>query len=162
NTIIKHIDPKTKRVTMYVSNDEQKPVMAAGAIFYKRSGKNMMLLLIEKNCNYEDIGVKIDETDDDINSDAALEIKEETNEIIKSVGIVDRLRKTSYIYVGASKYFVHLVEANENEKVLTKEDFGDNETHCDISRTIGWVSREDLANPAIFRHKLNWRLRSKS
>jgi 8-oxo-dGTP pyrophosphatase MutT (NUDIX family) len=152
---------KSQRTTMYLNSDSAKPVTAAGALIYKKIGKNMMVLVIESNAQYEDIGGKIDPEDADIASAAAREIEEETNGQIKSDDVIDRLNSASYIYVPKSKYLIYLIEASDKEKKLKRSDFGDREEHDGYDRVIGWISREELAKPATI-HKLNWRMRSKA
>lgn len=156
--------PKTKsqRVTLYLNDDDAKPVTAAGALFYKKVGKQMMVLVIENDSKYEDIGGKIDPDDEDIVAAASREIEEETNGIIKAENVIERLRTATYIYVPRSKYVIYLVEANAEEKKLKKNDFGDREEHDGFPRTIGWMAREELAKPAIVQFKMNWRMKCKS
>ena len=150
------------RVTIYLNDDDTKPVTAAGALLYKKVGDSMKLLLIETKGKYEDIGGKIDPVDKDIIDAAAREVEEETNGLIKGESIKDRLKVAPYIYVPRSKYVIFIIEANVSEKKLKKEDFGDREIHDNFARTIGWISREELTKPATVQHKLNWRLKSKS
>jgi hypothetical protein len=57
---------------------------------------------------------------------------------------------------------IYLIEANPAEKKLKKADFGDHEEHDGFARTIGWISREELAKPATIQFKLNWRMKCKS
>jgi len=152
----------SERKTIYLNDDVTRPVTAAGAIFYKQVGKDMMLLLIENRAKYEDIGGKIDPDDEDIYEAAAREIEEETNGQIKSDDVIERLKTASYIYVPKSKYVIYIIEANADEKKLKKDDFGDREEHDGFERTIGWIARKEIAKPTIVKFKLNWRMISKS
>jgi ADP-ribose pyrophosphatase YjhB (NUDIX family) len=152
----------SERKTIYLNDDVTRPVTAAGAIFYKQIGKDMMLLLIENRAKYEDIGGKIDPDDEDIYEAAAREIEEETNGQIKSDDVIERLKTASYIYVPKSKYVIYIIEANADEKKLKKDDFGDREEHDGFERTIGWIARKEIAKPTIVKFKLNWRMISKS
>jgi hypothetical protein len=154
--------PKSQRVIMYLNDDDAKPVTAAGALFYKQVGKRMMILLIENEAKYEDIGGKIDPGDADIISAAGREIEEETNGQIKGDDVMERLKIAPYIYVPRSKYVIYLVEASSAEKKLKKIDFGDREDHDGFARTIGWISREELSKPATVQFKINWRIKCKS
>lgn len=147
---------------MYLNDDDAKPVTAAGALFYKKVGKQMMILIIENEAKYEDIGGKIDPDDEDIMAAAAREIEEETNGQIKGENVIDRLKLAPYIYVPRSKYVIYLVEASPAEKKLKKSDFGDREDHDGFARTIGWISREELSKPASVQFKMNWRMKCKS
>lgn len=149
------------RVVIYLDDDPAKPVTAGGVIIYKYVQNKMMVLIIEVEGKYEDIGGKIDPSDDDVFCAVAREVGEETNEMIKSEDIIDRLKLAQYIYVPKSKYVIYIVEATNNEKQLKKADFGDMENHDEISRTIGWIARDELMKPNNIRYKMNWRLKSK-
>ena len=153
---------KSQRVTMYLKNDDTKPVTAAGALFYKQVGKQMMLLVIENKSKYEDIGGKIDPGDGDIISAVLREIKEETNGQINMENGIERLKTASYVYVPKSKYVIYIIEANASEKKLKKNDFGDREGHDGFARTIGWISLEELTNSATIQYKMNWRMKCKA
>ena len=151
----------SKRTIMYIDDDDTKPVMASGALIYRFNNKKMELLVIKYNNKYEDIGGKIDNTDKNIYYATAREVEEETNGIIKSRDIYDRLTDSPYIYSAKSKYIIFLVEATEDEKKLVKKDFGEYEHHDNIKRTIGWVKKETLVDPKIIKHKMNWRLKNR-
>lgn len=151
-----------KRTIMYLNDDDAKPVSAAGALIYKRSAGKMKILIIENMNKYEDIGGKIDPTDESIYHAAGREIEEETNGMIKQDNIVERLQVAPYIYVPRSKYLIFIVEATKKEKKLKKEDFGDREIHDDFPRTIGWIRRDALTKSTVIQFKMNWRMKSKS
>jgi hypothetical protein len=153
---------KAKRVTLYLDDDPAKPITAGGVMIYKYVQNKMMLLIIETDGKYEDIGGKIDPIDDDIFCAVAREIQEETNNHILSNDIIERLKLAPYIYVPKSKYVIYLVEATNTEKKLKKSDFGDMEEHDAFPRTIGWISRDVLIKPQNVQYKLNWRLKSKA
>ena len=152
----------TQRKTMYLHGDQSKPVTAAGALFYKKVGGKLMLLVIEKQGKYEDIGGKIEKGDTDIYAAVSREVEEETNGQIKSSDVIERVKNAQCVYVPKSKYLVHLIEANVAEKNLTKDDFGNCETFTNTMRTVGWISHEELTKTATIQHKMNWRLKSKS
>lgn len=150
-----------KRVILYLNNDPAKPVTAAGALLYKNVSGKMKILLMENKGKYEDIGGKIDPDDKSIYDAAGREIEEETNGIISKESIIDRLKESQYIYVPKSKYVVFIVEADKNEKKLTKDDFGDKELYDDFKRTIGWFLKNDIIKSSIIQFKMNWRIRNK-
>lgn len=163
NTDIVYKDNKTiKQITLYINNDNTKPITAAGLLLYKNVNNKMMLLIIDSDGKYEDIGGKIDSNDIDLYSTVAREVEEETNGQIKQQNIVDRLKFAQYIYVPQSKYLLFILEATQNECKLNKNDFGDHEINNGTVRDIGWLSREDLNIPATIKFRLNWRLRSKT
>jgi len=153
--------PKNKRTVMFLDDDPAKPVTAGGVIIYKYVKGKMMLLIIETDGKYEDIGGKIDPDDSDVFSAVAREVQEETNEQIMSEDILDRLKIASYVYVPRSKYVVYIVEATVQEKKLKKTDFGEMEEHDAFPRTIGWIARDALMKPQTIQYKMNWRLKSK-
>lgn len=153
-----------KRKIIYLEEDPVKPVVAAGVIFYRYDGKDMQLMLINSRNKLEDIGGKIDQIDESIEEAAAREVEEETNKIIKASDIIDRLneaRSSQKIYVKNSKYLIYIVKANDSERKLTIDDFGDYEEHDKIKRTIQWISRDTVFSTAFIRGgKLNYRMRS--
>lgn len=158
------IEKKTSinKKTMYLNDDKTKPITAAGALFYKKDGASLSLLIVDSNGKYEDIGGKIDSTDKTVYQAASREIEEETNGLIKAKDVIDRLKKAEYIYVPHSKYVIFLISAVKKEQELKKEDFGDYEGHDKILRSIGWVKRENLCKAEVIKHKLNWRLKIES
>lgn len=153
-----------KRKIIYYENDPIKPVTAAGVIFYRYDGKDMQLMLINSRNKLEDIGGKIDQIDRSIEEAAAREVEEETNKIIKANDIIDRLNEAlsnQKIYVKNSKYLIYIIKANELERELTTDDFGDYENHDKIKRTIQWISRDTAFSTTFIRGgKLNHRIRS--
>ena len=146
---------------MYLDDDPAKPVTAGGVMIYKYVQNKIMLLIIETEGKYEDIGGKIDPEDDDIYSAVAREVQEETNEQIMSDDIIDRLKLATYVYMPKSKYVIYIVEATDIEKKLKKVDFGDMEYHDAFPRTIGWIARDALMKPHNIQYKMNWRMKSK-
>jgi hypothetical protein len=151
-----------KRTVMYLNDDETKPITAGGSVFYKNIKGKMMLLIIENNNKYEDIGGKIDPDDENIYTAVAREIIEETNGLIADDKLASRLEKASYAYVPKSKYVIFILSANSAEKVLKKKDFGEYEEHDNIKRTIGWISREELCKSENIQFRMNWRMKSKA
>jgi hypothetical protein len=151
-----------QRKTIYLHNDQTKPVTAAGALIYKKVGGKLMFLVIDKQGKYEDIGGKIEKGDINIHATVSREVEEETNGQIKYSDIIERVKNAQYVYVPKSKYLIHLIEANLVERNLTKDDFGNCETFTNTPRTMGWLSHEELTKTATIQHKMNWRLKSKS
>ncbi len=161
------VNAKTKakeKTILYLNDDATMPVSAGGVLIYKNVNNAMHLLLIDSRNVYEDIGGKIDETDEDIYNAIAREVEEETNNIIEKDKIIDRIKKahklSQWVYVPKSKYVIFLVEATPTEQKLEKEKFGDTELHDNFPRTIGWISRENLMKPEITKFKMNWRMKS--
>jgi 8-oxo-dGTP pyrophosphatase MutT (NUDIX family) len=155
-----------ERKIIYYDDDPAKPVTAAGVILYRYDGKVMQILLINSRNKYEDIGGKIDQIDESIEEAAAREVDEETNGQITAEDIIDRLNKTSSrqkVYVKNSKYLIYIIKANDSERLLTSEDFGDYEAHDKIKRTIQWLPRDTAFSTTFIRGgKLNYRMKSKA
>lgn len=152
-----------KKTIKYIDDENTRPVTATGVMIYKQTSDYKMKLLIMKNRGvYEDIGGKIDPDDESIYSAAAREVDEETNGMIKKDTLIDRLKMAQYVYVPRSKYVIFLLEANDAEKRLKKGDFGDREIHDNIPRSIEWISRDKLIRPENIKHKMNWRIKSKT
>jgi len=158
---IKQNVKNNKRVELYLDDDPAKPITAGGVMIYKYVQSKMMLLIIDVDGKYEDIGGKIDPEDDDIFCAVARETQEETNNQIMSEDIIDRLKTAPYVYVPKSKYVIYMVEAIDDERKLKKADFGDMEEHDGFPRTIGWIARDVLMKPHNIKYKMNWRLKSK-
>ena len=153
---------KQKKIIMNLNDDENKPVSAGGAMIYKITDGAMRFLMI-KNCGlFEDIGGKIDDTDEDIYTAVAREVEEETNKQILAKNIIKRIKKAEYVYVPRSKYVVFFVEATDNEKKLKKTDFGEYELHDNFPRIIGWLTRSEFAKSNVIKFKLNFRLKNKN
>lgn len=155
-----------ERKTIFLEDDPGKPVTAAGVIFYRFSGKQMQLLLISARSKLEDIGGKIDKIDPSIEAAAAREVEEETNGQIEATNIIDRLNNAvsaQKIYVKSSKYVIFMIKADDTERLLSKDDFGEYENHDKIKRTIQWIPRATVFSTAFIRGgKLNYRIRSKA
>jgi 8-oxo-dGTP pyrophosphatase MutT (NUDIX family) len=149
------------RKTIYLDDDDAKPVTAGGVMIYKKTTNGLKVLVIETRGKYEDIGGKIDPMDNDIPSTVAREVEEETNAVIKAEDIIERIRNAPYVYVSNSKYVIYIVKATSHEFHLKKEAFGDKENHDGCNRTIGWILREELTRPIIVQCKMNWRIKNK-
>jgi ADP-ribose pyrophosphatase YjhB (NUDIX family) len=130
--------------------------------------EKMEILLIYKDNKYEDIGGKIDLTDDSIESAAAREVEEETNSVISSESIIERLnaamsQPNRTIYVPNAKYLIFVVECTDDERVLKKDVFGEYEAHDKIKRSIGWISKDEIFSQRyIAGKKLNERIKNKN
>lgn len=144
----------------YFDNDPSKPISAAGVLIYRNHQDKMLCLIQDHNNLYEDIGGKIDRVDGQMIETIGREVEDETNGIICSSDIIGRLATAKKIYIPASRYCLHIIEANEKETMLSKEDFREDVKH--IRRTIGWIAREDMARPSTIRYRINFRLRNKA
>ncbi len=151
---------KIHKNTMYLNNDKTKPITAAGALFYKRIEKKIYLLISQSDGKYEDIGGKIEPKDKNIYETICREIKEETNSKILITS--DRLKISQYVYVPHSKYIIYIIEANDTEKNLNRDDFGKRELKNNIVRTMGWISRIDLDKSSVINFKINHRMKYKN
>ncbi len=136
------------RPTFYHNNDLKKPVRAGGVLFFKKVNEKVYYLLIfnpwEKCKWFEDIGGKTDMVDLKIEDTISRETHEETNNLIE-VNLTNKLleNKESH-YIENSKYTLYLVEAPEEIKKLTKQDFGNIEHHTGWDRTIDWIPQENI------------------
>lgn len=163
----KSIDP-TKRIIIkkrkefFFNDDPSKPILAAGLILYKMSGSKMHLLMISKS-KIEDIGGKIEHIDKSVHETVIREVSEETNNILSMT--LDRLKNCNQIYIPSSKYVIHIVKANNSEKNLNSDDFGDyeiDESSKDMSkRNIIWIDLDTMFSPMFVKSKLNPRIMSK-
>lgn len=152
---------KSKRKTLFLNDDEAKPITAGGVLIYKNFGGKLKFLVIDSRNMYEDIGGKIDQEDNTIYDTVAREVEEETNGQIKAKNIVNRVKNAPYIYTPRSKYVIFIVQASSREELLKKEDFGDMEIHDNFKRYIGWIEKSILLTPEIIKTKLNPRMRNR-
>lgn len=138
-----------------------KLVNACGLILYTKRDDDLYLLLIKNNKGkYEDIGGKVENTDIDIYSTCLREVSEETNDLINRFSLKERLidvKKCKIIYNYKSKYLIFLIEATDQEKMLSSEMFGDIENFSKKNRTVDWISLNNFKQFA-FSKNLNIRL----
>ncbi len=135
-------------------------ILTMGVIIYKKNGKNLMILITLKNVKYEDMCVKYDITDTNPCKTLIQGINAMTNNKIDIT--MERIKNALSVYVPLSKHMVFILEANDNETKLVKEDFGSKEHRNNTLRTIGWINRSELIKPAVVRFKLNQRIKSKT
>lgn len=122
--------------------DDTTKICAGGMLLYKIVNKELYLLMSFSNNYYEDIGGRIDITDDTIYDTVIREVREETNNII-NLDIVE-LENTYYNYNKIGKYIIFLVKANDIQKKLNSSNFGNYEIHDNIKRTIEWINYNDI------------------
>lgn len=152
-----------KRPTFsYKIKDKSFPIRAGGVMFYKVNDGNIDLLLIHNNVRdyYEDFGGCTDEKDKSIEETIAREVEEESNGKFKKNNIIQRLKFAKKSYTNTSKYLMYFIQVNTEEEQYVSEDFGDKETHDNISRTINWYPLENVLKDE-FISKLNPRVNNK-
>jgi hypothetical protein len=157
-------EPNTESIKkiLYLNDNSSKPVIGVGVLFYKKVGTKVMLLVVEADAKYADIGGKINNNDSDIPSSLSRILEEITNGVITYENGLINLKNAQYIYISSEKYVIYFVEANSEEKKLIKEDFDNSDKKNGSFRKIGWKLREDLINEATVKYKLNSRLKSKN
>eukprot|EP01080_Neovahlkampfia_damariscottae_P009118 gene9118-1208_t len=153
------MEKKQKTFKFHFNNDEKSPIAATGALLYKFVDNEMLILMIDKSSKFEDLGGKVDQTDETVQFTAAREIEEESNLVIKIEDIIKRLENSKNIYLPPSKYLLYFVKATSQEEKLAKKDFGDVEKNDNIKRTISWISRKELEE-AKLNNKINYRLKN--
>jgi 8-oxo-dGTP pyrophosphatase MutT (NUDIX family) len=141
------------RPTYYFDDDLSKPVRAAGVMFYRQNKYNTHFLMIMSKNYYEDFGGRSDKIDTCIEDIASREAEEESNLYFNKDKLYEKITKSTIppIYYSNSKYVIFFVELKENIDVY---EFGDEEFHCNIKRTVEWVSYKKLVNT----HNLHARL----
>ena len=130
----------------------------AGVLIYKKENNKLKILVSENKGRFEDIGTQID---NDILS-LAYHIEKETNEQIKSINIIDRLKLAPYIYFPKYNYIIYFIEASKDEKILKRDDFSEHSFYNGSIRYIGWMPRDKLFSSSTLKYKINHRLQSKS
>jgi hypothetical protein len=139
--------------------DKDKPVTAGGVIFYKFTNSTMKILLIDSDRFIEDIGGTAEVKDKDIYDCVAREVEEETNNVFKKQNVLNRIKKSSYIYLPKSKYVVYFIKSTKKEELLKVVNFGKKEIHDNIERTIKWYDVKKVLKSAIIQ-RLNYRIRN--
>lgn len=165
----------TKRKPFYFKNDEEKPIIAGGVILYKIEKEKIYLLLIDSKGYYQDLGGKINNTQDLKDSEnsensensknlifdlISKEVNRDSNFILDENSIKKRLITAKSAYTQQSKYIVYVIKANDEESKLTSEYFSQNETDVNISRRIKWVLLDSFIKPNIIKHKVSVRLKN--
>lgn len=131
-----------KRKTLYHNSKE---VTATGVLFYKFVKKSIQVLVMFTKGKYEDPGGKIDMIDDTIESAAAREVAEETNDVITEDMVLSLINdKTKRHYSKTSKYLIHIVKASDAIKKLKTDDFGTHEKKYNYKRTFKWLDIDEL------------------
>ncbi len=124
-----------------INGDIQYPIAAGGCIFYKCTTDAIYVLLQLIGNRYEDLGGKVEQTDNDIYDTVAREVNEETNNIICNVvDIKNRLLSAECIYIPNAKYMLFFLEATPHEMHIESTSFGEIETHTQIPRTVHWIN----------------------
>lgn len=153
-SVINNINSANKclRKIFNFRDDKDMPIMAAGVLLYRYDDNKLKVLTINKKDRkkqdiVEDLGGKIEQTDDTLYDTIIREAYEESNGLIKINK--ERLEKSNILYMNHCKYALALIEATSNECVLKKDDFGNREIKDDIDRTIDWMDYEEFKNAAI-------------
>ena len=140
------------RPTFYYLFDNNSPIRAGGVIIYRKINNITELLLIKKKDRYEDIGGKTDVTDENELDTVSREVYEETNSVINKDIIKKQLTYSKSCYCLKSKYILYFVKANIYQKKLISENFGDNEIHDNIERSIEWINSKIFLENSLFLH----------
>jgi 8-oxo-dGTP pyrophosphatase MutT (NUDIX family) len=149
---------KEDRKTFYHNDDKDKPIRAAGIILYKIINNDVELLLIKCKERYEDFGGKVDNNDENVYETISREAAEESNYKLDRESIKERLENNNPIYVEHGKYLLYIIEANEDEKLLLSNDFGDKETYENVDRTVEWLSKDKYLNDVTLNPRLKHKL----
>jgi hypothetical protein len=151
-------NPIKNRPTFYLDDEHKIELRAGGVLFYKYNTDktNFDLLLIYSRNNYEDFGGCTDEYDKDIIDTVSREVEEESNNIFSKDIIKEKIKDSVSIYIKHCKYALYFIELHDN---YDPTDFGNMETHDNISRTVEWVPYDNF-NDQDFIKKLNFRLKS--
>lgn len=145
------------RPTFYYLEDKDKPIRAAGVIFYQNTKQGTRYLFISSDRGIEDFGGCTDNKDSDALDTALRETEEESNGILKKDELKDRIDQKEAIYVKNSKYIIYFCKLTEKEN-FDEKDFGDFEIYENIKRTVKYIKKKDLKK---YHSKLNFRLKNK-
>lgn len=135
-------------------------ILTMGVIIYKKSGKDLSILITLKDAKYEDMYMNYDQADTNPCKTMIQGIKMRTND--KICIAMERIKNGYSVYIPKSKHLVFIIEADNNEMKLVKEDFGFSDHGDNKYRTIGWINRSELAKSSVIHFKLNQRIKSKT
>lgn len=142
-------------------NIDGNTIYAGGLIIYRINNGELELLLMKSRGKYEEFGGTINREDKDIFDTVAREVDEESNGVIKYDSVIDRIKTCSYVCAKKSKYIVFLLKANEYEKIMTSNMFGNREIHDNIERTVHWIKAKNFYN-FVKQKEVNFRIVSKA
>ena len=145
------------RPTFYYNNDPDMRIRAAGLLVY-RFTKGMTepeYLMIKYKGRYEDFGGKTDIVDSCIDDTVIRETDEESNGVLNSDSISNKIKNSKPVYCHWSKYLVHIIKIN---KKYESDVFGDRELHDNIPRTVEWVKHSHIWKNRYSKDFLHMRL----
>jgi len=145
------------RPTFYYLEDKDKPIRAAGIIFYQNTEQGTRYLFICSDRGIEDFGGCTDNKDNDALDTALRETEEESNGILKKEELKGRINQEEAIYIKNSKYIIYFCKLNEDDN-FEESEFGNFEIHDNIERTVKYIKKKELRKS---HSKLNFRLRNK-
>ncbi len=162
-----------KRPTFYYNNpanNSNNKIRAGGVIFYYQDSltKNIKMLMqytekikdnVKRNL-YEDIGGKTDEVDTCINDTIIREVIEETNSVISKDILIKYLEKENHIlYLKHSKYYLVLINVDDDIKIIDKRAFGKIENSTNKKRMFYWIDATRLKTKGTPFNERIWFLR---
>ena len=129
-------------------------ISACGCLFYKRGANSEieLLLIAYADPNWprlDDLGGKIDLTDETVDAAIAREVSEESNRMIE-VDYIAHVHDIPTFYNHQAKYVVKCIEVN-NEFFPDTDLFGTVETHDNIERTIKWYKYTEIKTKLAYR-----------
>jgi hypothetical protein len=138
-------------------------ITACGCLIYKTRNKKVELLLNKYDdvnwSKLDDFGGKISLNDKDIFQAAVRKTASETNNIINDEEIADLISDNTCttFYNKRSKYFMYLIEVNENY-ICDTSLFGDADETENIKRTIKWYEYDKIKCKLAYRLSQNDKL----
>lgn len=135
----------------------ENSISACGCLFYRIYKSKLQLLLISysdpKWPKLDDLGGRIDETDNSVFDAIARETSEETNGVINvnfMMSVLFKSDSNKFFYNKQSKYYVVVSQVNEHFYPDTTV-FGDFETTDKINRVIKWFDYDQVKPNLAFR-----------
>ncbi len=159
------------RPTFFIDSDNQ-PIRAGGIIFYKIEPLTKQIKMLmqyteridnitnKKRNVYEDIGGKTDEDDKSIYDTIMREVIEETNGIITKEIVQEHLNKEKIgYYLGHSKYYLIIVEANKKIIDIDRRVYGKVENNGK-KRQFHWIDANRLKTAGTPFNQRIWLIRN--
>lgn len=154
------MDQWANRPTFYYNNEKQFAIRAGGLMFYRlnKKTKDIDLLLIENEGQYEDFGGRTDEVDKSAEDTISREVEEESNKIFSRELIKKLIQNEKPLYTRNGKYLLYICQITDELANIDPVIFGNKEFHDNIYRVVEWVPYQKFKTEK-FQKKVNFRLK---
>ncbi len=134
-----------------VNDDPKKYIIkSSGILFFTISNNEIYILMINKGYTLEDFGGKSDVNDKSIYDIACREAAEESNNIFPQDELYNCINNSLVYHINPkAKYCLYFIYLDE---LIDVKQFGDEEIHGKIKRTVKWISLSEFEKGDITLH----------